>query len=101
MDEKHGPALRVLLMTLSRPAPHFLLHHQVHQGKTGLAQQVADSFLQKTHDLGHGKDHPDGGVLFAGELAELSYRSLLVDLVSSLHSDPLLVSWQKNYPRSL
>src|ERR1019366_6396666 len=49
--------LGVLLMTLSSQVPNFLLHDQVHQRQSGLAQQVADSFLQKSHDLGHGKDH--------------------------------------------
>jgi hypothetical protein len=63
--------------------------------KTGLAQQVADSFLQKSHDLGHGKDHLNVGVLFAGQLAELLHRSLLVDLVSSFHSDSLLFLGRK------
>ena len=94
-------ALRVLLMTLSRQVPHFFLHHQVHQGQAGLAHQVADSFLQQTHDLGHGKDHLQVGVLFLRKLPELLHRPLLIDLVSSLHSDSLLFSWQKNYPRSL
>src|ERR1017187_9308905 len=61
--------LGVLLMTLSSQVPNFLLHNQVHQ-QSGLAQQVADSFLQKSHDLGHGKDHLDAGILFAGLLQE-------------------------------
>src|SRR5271169_6546660 len=88
-------AIGVLLMTLSGPVPHFFLHHQVDQGQSGLAQQVTDSFLQKTHDAGHGKDHLDVGVLFAGQLAELLYRPLLLDLVSSLHSDSLLFLGRK------
>src|SRR5208337_1321639 len=85
------PAMRatrgMLLMALSRQVPNFLLHDQVHQRQSRLAQQVAHSFLQKPHDLGHGKDHLDAGILFAGQLAEILHRSLLVDLVSSLHSD--------------
>src|SRR5713226_8883902 len=28
----------MLLMTLARQVPYFFLHHQLHQGKTGLAQ---------------------------------------------------------------
>jgi hypothetical protein len=80
----------VLLMTLSGQVPNLLLHDQVHQRQSGFAQQVADSFLQKSHDLGHGKDHLDAGILFAGQLAELLHRALLVDLVSFLHSDSLL-----------
>src|ERR1039458_1098546 len=88
----------MLLVTLACQVPYFFLHHQVHQGKTGRAQQVADSFLQETHDLGHGKDHLDVGILFVGQLAELLHRSLLVDLVSSFHSDSLLFSWQKKPP---
>src|ERR1019366_4184411 len=52
----------MLLVTLACQVPYFFLHHQVHQGKTGRAQQVADSFLQKTHNLGHGKDHLDVGI---------------------------------------
>jgi hypothetical protein len=70
-----------------RQVPSFLLHHQLHQGKTGLTQQVVDPFSQKSHELGHGKDHLNVGILLAGQLAKLLYRSLLVDLVSSLHSD--------------
>src|SRR5208337_2419306 len=70
--------------------PHFRLHHQVHQGQPRLAQQMADSFLQKTHDVGHGKDHLDVGILFARQLAELLHRALLFDLVSLLHGDSLL-----------
>jgi hypothetical protein len=62
---------------------------------------VADSFLQKSHDLGHGKDHLNVGVLFAGQLAELLHRSLLVDLVSSFHSDSLLFLGRKNHPRPI
>src|ERR1035437_3877726 len=91
----------MLLVTLACQVPYFFLHHQVHQGKTGRAQQVADSFLQKTHDLGHGKDHLDVGILFVGQLAELLHRSLLVDLVSSFHSDSLLFLGRKNHPRPI
>jgi hypothetical protein len=91
----------MLLVTLACQVPYFFLHHQVHQGKTGRAQQVADSFLQETHDLGHGKDHLDVGILFVGQLAELLHRSLLVDLVSSFHSDSLLFLGRKNHPRSI
>jgi hypothetical protein len=91
-------AIRVLLMAFPGQVPHFLLHHQVDQGQSRLAQQVTDSFLQKAHHLGHGKDHLDVGVLFAGELAELLYRSLLLNLVSSLHSDSLLFPGGK-FPR--
>ena len=92
--------IRVLLMALAGQVPHFLLHHQVHQGQPRLAQQVTDSFLQKTHDLGHGKDHLDVGVLFADQLAELLHRALLLDLVSSLHSDSLLFPGGK-FPRPI
>src|SRR5208337_347649 len=85
------PAMRatlgMLLMSLSGQVPNFLLHDQVHQRQSRLAQQVAHSFLQKPHDLGHGKNHLDAGILFTGQLAELLHRALLVDLVSSLHSD--------------
>jgi len=63
--------------------------------------QVAHSFLQQTDDLGHRKNHLQVGILLAGQLPEFLHRSLLVDLVSFLHSDSLLISWQKNYPRSL
>src|SRR5260370_39509366 len=62
---------------------------------------MADSFLQKSHDLGHGKHHLNVGVLFARQLAELLPRSLLVDLVSSLHSDSLLFLGRKNLPRPI
>jgi hypothetical protein len=81
--------LGVLLMTHSGQVLYFLLHDQVHQRQPSLAQQVADSFLQQPHHLGHGKDHLNAGILFAGQLAELLYRALSVDLVSSLHSDSL------------
>jgi len=56
---------------------------------------MTDSCLQKTHDVRHGKDHLDVGVLFAGQLSEFLHRSLLVDLVSSLHSDSLLFLGRK------
>jgi hypothetical protein len=74
-----GTPRGMLLVTLSGQVPNFLLHDQVHQRQSGLAQQVADSFLQKSHDVGHGKDHLDTGILFAGQLAELLHRALLVD----------------------
>src|SRR5216684_1146197 len=93
-----GAALGVLLMTLSRQVPHFFFHDQVHQSQSRLTQQVADSFLQQAHDLGHGKDHLDVGILFARQLAELLHRALLIDLVSSLHSDSLLFPWRKKLP---
>src|SRR5712692_6787851 len=50
-----GATLRVLLMTLSRQVPHFFLNHQVHQSQSGLAQQVADSFLQQATTSAMGK----------------------------------------------
>src|SRR6266849_5392508 len=68
-----GATLRVLLMTLPRQVPHFFLHHQVHQSQSRLARQ----------------------------LAEPLHRALLIDLVSSLHSDSLLFPWRKNYPRPI
>ena len=91
----------MLLVPLPGQVPYFFLHHQAHQRQPSFAHEVADSFLQQTDDLGHGKDHLEVGILFAGQLSEFLHRSLLVDLVSSLHSDSLLFSWQKNYPRSL
>ena len=75
--------------------PHFFLHHQAHQRQPGFAHQVADSFLQQTDYLGHGKDHLQVGILFAGQLAKLLHRSFLVDLVSFLHSDSLLFLGRK------
>jgi hypothetical protein len=51
--------------------------------------------LQQTHNLGHGKYHLDVGILFARQLAELLHCALLIDLVSSLHSDSLLFPWRK------
>src|ERR1019366_4184413 len=39
--------------------------------------------------------------LFVGQLAELLHRSLLVDLVSSFHSDSLLFLGRKNHPRPI
>jgi hypothetical protein len=60
--------------------PHFFLNHQTHQRQPGFAHQVADSFLQQPDDLGHGKDHLQVGILFAGQLSEFLHRSLLVDL---------------------
>jgi hypothetical protein len=92
--------IRVLLMALAGQVPHFLLHHQVHQDQPRLAQQVTDSFLQKTHDLDHGKNHLDVGVLFADQLAELLHRALLFDLISFLHSDSLLFPGGK-FPRPI
>jgi len=56
---------------------------------------VTDAFLQQAHDLSHGKDHLNVGILFAGQLPELLHRALLIDLVSSLHSDSLLFPWRK------
>jgi hypothetical protein len=53
-------------------------------------QQIAHSLLQQADDVGHRQDHLDVGVLFGGEPAELLHGPLLVDLVSSLHSDSLL-----------
>jgi hypothetical protein len=42
-----------------------------------------------------GKNHLGVGILFARQLAELLHRALLIDLVSSLHSDSLLFPWRK------
>jgi hypothetical protein len=91
----------MLLVPLPRQVPHFLLHHQVHQCQPGFPHQVAHSFLQQTDNLGHRKNHLQVGILLPGQLPELLHRPLLVDLVSSLHSDSLLFSWQKKPPRSL
>src|ERR1019366_9033375 len=80
---------------------HFLVHHQVHQLQPGLPQQVSYSLLQQTDDVGHRKDHLHVGILFGGEPAELLHGSLLFDLISFLHSDSLLFSWQKNNRRPI
>ena len=82
-------------MTFSGQVPHFFLHHQAHQCQPGFAHEMADPFLQQSDDLGHRKDHLQVGVFFAGQLSKLLHRSLLVDLISFLHSDSLLFSWQK------
>jgi hypothetical protein len=37
-----------------------------------------------------GSTHLNGRVLFLGKLAKLVHRSLLLDLIASLHSDSLL-----------
>src|SRR5258707_14914289 len=91
----------MLLMPLPGQVPHFFLHHQAHQRQPGLAHQVAHAFLQQTHDLGHRKNHLKVGILFAGQLPEFLHRSLLVDLVSFLHSDSLLFLGRKNHPRPI
>src|SRR5216683_5731668 len=91
----------MLLMPLPGQVPHFFLHHQAHQRQPGLAYQVAHAFLQQTHDLGHRKNHLKVGILFAGQLPEFLHRSLLVDLVSFLHSDSLLFLGRKNHPRPI
>src|ERR1035437_9943428 len=91
----------VLLMALARQVTHFLVHHQVHQLQSGLPQQVSYSLLQQTDDVGHRKDHLHVGILFGGEPAELLHGSLLFDLISFLHSDSLLFSWQKNNRRPI
>src|ERR1035437_8840610 len=91
----------VLLMALARQVTHFLVHHQVHQLQPGLPQQVSYSLLQQTDDVGHRKDHLHVGILFGGEPAELLHGSLLFDLISFLHSDSLLFSWQKNNRRPI
>jgi hypothetical protein len=66
---------------------HLLVHYAHHQQESGFAHQVADALLKQAHDPGERQDHLDSGVLFAGEPAELLHGSLLVDLVSFLHSD--------------
>src|ERR1035437_8109937 len=91
----------VLLMALARQVTHFLVHHQVHQLQPGLPQQVSYSLLQQTDDVGHRKDHLHVGILLGGEPAELLHGSLLFDLISFLHSDSLLFSWQKNNRRPI
>ncbi len=91
--------LLVLLVALAGQRLHFFVHHQVHQFQSGVPQQVAHAFLQQADDVGHRQDHLDVGVLFGGEPAELLHGPLLVDLVSFLHSDSLLFSWQKKLPR--
>jgi hypothetical protein len=81
--------------------PHFFLHHQAHQRQPGFPHEVAHSFLQQTDHLGHRKNHLKVGILFPGQLPELLHRSLLVNLVSSLHSDSLLFLGRKNHPRPI
>jgi hypothetical protein len=94
-----APAMRaapcVLLMALAGQVMHFLVHHQVHQLQPGLPQQVSYSLLQQTDDVGHRKDHLHVGILFGGEPAELLHGSLLLDLISFLHSDSLLFLGRK------
>ena len=85
----------MLLMPLPGQVPHFFFHHQAHQRQPGFAHEVAHSFLQQTDDLGHRKNHLKVGILFAGQLSEFLHRSLLVDLVSFLHSDSLLFLGRK------
>src|ERR1700722_1261700 len=96
------PAVRappfVLLVALAGEMPDFLFHHGLHQRQSRLPQQVAHALLQQADDLGQRKNHLDVGILFGGDPAELLHGSLLFDLVLSLHSDPLLFSWQKNQP---
>jgi len=75
--------------------PHFFLHHQAHQRQPGLTHQVAHAFLQQTDDLGHRKNHLQVGFSSRAKLSEFLHRSLLVDLVSSFHSDSLLFLAEK------
>src|SRR5207244_12953859 len=74
---------------------------QVLPGSARLAQQRGDAFLLKSHDLGHGNDHLNVAILFAGKLSELLHRSLLVNLVSASHSDSVLFLGRKNHPRPI
>ena len=87
-------------MAFAGQVANFLLHHQAHQRQSGFSQQMADAILQHADDVGHRQDHLDVGVLFGGEPAKLLHRSLLVDLVSFLHSDsPFFLA--ENYPKAI
>src|SRR5260370_27729427 len=91
----------MLLMASPGQVPLFFLPPRAHQRPPGLAYEVAQAFLQQTHDLGHRKNHLKVGILFASQLPEFLHRSLLVDLVSFLHSDSLLFLGRKNHPRPI
>src|SRR5690349_17786379 len=53
------------------------------------------ALLQQTDDVGHRQGHLDTRVLVRGKLAKLVHRSLLLDLIASLHSDSLLFLGRK------
>src|SRR5579862_5517271 len=92
------PARFVLLVPLAGQVPDFLLHHGLHQRQSRLPQQVAHALLQQADYVGQWQDHLNVGVLVGSDPAELLHGSLLLDLVSSLHSDSLLFLGRKNQP---
>jgi hypothetical protein len=74
---------------------HFFLHHQAHQSQSGFSEQVPDALLQKTDDLAQRQRHLNARILLCGKLAKLVHRSLLLNLIPSLHSDSLLFLGRK------
>ena len=85
-----GPPRRMLFVALPGQVTHFLVHYQAHQRQPGFAHEMAHAFLQQTDHLGHRENHLQVGVLVVGQLPELLNCPLLVNLISSLHSDSLL-----------
>jgi hypothetical protein len=61
---------------------------------------MADAILQHTDNVGLWQDHLDVRILLGGAPAKLLHCSLLVDLVSFLHSDSAFFL-AENYPKAI
>jgi hypothetical protein len=62
---------------------------------TGLANQLANAFVQPAQHLSHWEHHLDGGIPVGGHCLELLHRPLRIDLIWFLHVATLLFFGKK------